>query len=122
MREMKESVINNDFMRSSANGRGLGRPVEGRRDFDPRVENIDKINSKIKQILSCLTENEKPQSKYLREERGERTESSFLRERESVGSFAGEKGNVSFGFRGDEPAGKDSSCLVRTVAEPKRAY
>lgn len=45
-------------MKSSGNGRGnLGKVLEGRRDFDPRVENIDKINSKIKQILSCLTEN-----------------------------------------------------------------
>ncbi len=24
------------------------------KQFDPRVENIDKINAKIKQILSCL--------------------------------------------------------------------
>jgi hypothetical protein len=108
-------------MKSSGNGRGnLGKTVEGRRDFDPRVENIDKINSKIKQILSCLTENEKAPSKYLREDR--ESTGSFLRERESLGSFANEKGNVSFGFRSEDPAGKESACLSRGGAEPKRAY
>ena len=33
---------------------GRGGPLE-----DPRVESIDKINLKIKQILNCLNENEK---------------------------------------------------------------
>jgi hypothetical protein len=33
---------------------GRGGPVD-----DPRVESIDKINMKIKQILNCLNENEK---------------------------------------------------------------
>ena len=72
VREMKESLINQDVMKSSINGRNSnssGRfQMESRnehhmsqggnnRQFDPRVENIDKINSKIKQILSCLNEN-----------------------------------------------------------------
>lgn len=62
-------------MRNSINGRnslsGKYGPVdsknEPKREFDPRVENIDKINSKIKQILSCLSENEKNSSKYIKE-------------------------------------------------------
>jgi len=49
-------------------------------------------------------------------------ESSFLRERESSSSFVAEKGNISFGFRKDDPAGKDSACLARAAPEPKRAY
>ena len=31
------------------------------------MENIDKINSKIKQILNCLSENEKNSNKYAKE-------------------------------------------------------
>ena len=76
MREMKESLINQDVMKRSINGRsstssfkynqlGESKP-DNTRQFDPRVENIDKINSKIKQILNCLAENEKPSSKYLK--------------------------------------------------------
>ena len=67
MREMKESIINNDYMKSSINGRAsissakfaqyAENKYEYKKEFDPRVENIDKINSKIKQILSCLSEN-----------------------------------------------------------------
>jgi hypothetical protein len=66
VREMKESILNSNYMKSSAaarNGIASGKYAqlegknEGRRDFEPRVENIDKINSKIKQILSCLSEN-----------------------------------------------------------------
>lgn len=71
VREMKESLINQEVMKSSVNGRSsissfkynngaetrvdhsAHNPNNGR-NFDPRVENIDKINSKIKQILSCL--------------------------------------------------------------------
>lgn len=101
VREMKESLINNDFMkssigaRSSINGINLRnqptqppielrseirremdvrrdgdfrRDAENRRDFDPRVENIDKINSKIKQILNCLAENEKTPARFGRED------------------------------------------------------
>jgi hypothetical protein len=59
VREMKESLINKDYMRSSINPRSSINSTkqtqpENNRQFDPRVENIDKINSKIKQILSCL--------------------------------------------------------------------
>jgi hypothetical protein len=60
---MKESIINNDYMRGS-NGRAsissakysqlTDSKTDPSRKFDPRVENIDKINAKIKQILSCL--------------------------------------------------------------------
>jgi hypothetical protein len=58
MREMKESIINNDCLRPSLGkpSSQLGERAEiGRKEYDPRVENIDKINSKIKQILNCLT-------------------------------------------------------------------
>lgn len=61
---MKESIINNDYMRGSTNGRTsissakYSQLPETKPDmskqFDPRVENIDKINAKIKQILNCL--------------------------------------------------------------------
>lgn len=63
---MKESIINNDYMKSSINGRAsitsakfsqYDNKYEPKKELDPRVENIDKINSKIKQILSCLSEN-----------------------------------------------------------------
>ncbi len=63
---MKESIINNDYMKSSINGRAsitsskinqYNHKYEPKKEIDPRVENIDKINSKIKQILSCLSEN-----------------------------------------------------------------
>ena len=71
---MKESLINQDIMKGSVNGRSsissfkynnIGEQradhsahnLNNSRPFDPRVENIDKINSKIKQILSCLNEN-----------------------------------------------------------------
>jgi hypothetical protein len=71
---MKESLINQDLMRGSTNGRSSTssykyshEPRQETRNYDPRVENIDKINSKIKQILNCLAENEKHPSKYLRE-------------------------------------------------------
>jgi hypothetical protein len=66
VREMKESIINNDYMKSSINGRAsissakfsqYDHKYEAKKELDPRVENIDKINSKIKQILSCLSEN-----------------------------------------------------------------
>ena len=74
VREMKESLINQDLMKSSTNGRSSTssykyshEPKPEARNYDPRVENIDKINSKIKQILNCLTENENHPSKYLRE-------------------------------------------------------
>lgn len=40
----------------------------GKREFEPRVENIDKINSKIKQILSCLSNNDKHQHSYKERE------------------------------------------------------
>jgi hypothetical protein len=62
VREMKESLINQD-MKGSLNGRSSiaaykYSAAETKSDhsgqFDPRVENIDKINSKIKKILSCL--------------------------------------------------------------------
>jgi hypothetical protein len=76
VREMKESIINNDYMKSSINGRASitsakfaqygENKYESKKEFDPRVENIDKINSKIKQILSCLSENEKVPSKYIK--------------------------------------------------------
>ena len=73
VREMKESLINQDLMKGCMNGRSStssykyshdARPET--RNYDPRVENIDKINSKIKQILNCLAENEKHPSKYSR--------------------------------------------------------
>lgn len=65
---MKESIINNnDYMKNSINPRSSitsakyanygESKYDSKKDFDPRVENIDKINSKIKQILSCLSEN-----------------------------------------------------------------
>ena len=67
VREMKESLINQDLMKGSMNGRSSTSSfkynhhgetkTDNGRQFDPRVENIDKINSKIKQILSCLAEN-----------------------------------------------------------------
>ena len=58
---MKESIINNDYMR------GLTNPSSNHGDskqFDPRLENIDKINTKIKQTLSCLAEGEKKPSNF----------------------------------------------------------
>jgi hypothetical protein len=70
---MKESILNNDYARGSANPRFSGSnypAAESRqfaRQFDPRVENIDKINAKIKQILSCLTDGDKKPSKYLKD-------------------------------------------------------
>jgi len=73
VREMKESLINQDLMKGSVHSRGNNssykyshEPRPEARNFDPRVENIDKINSKIKQILNCLAENEKNPSKYSR--------------------------------------------------------
>ena len=67
---MKESLINQDKMRVSVNSRSqlMGKSsllTDGKKDYDPRVENIDKINSKIKQILNCLNDNEKNQQKYM---------------------------------------------------------
>jgi len=60
---MKESIINSsDYTKSSLHTRNIaagGRQSEFRSQFEPRVENIDKINSKIKHILSCLNENER---------------------------------------------------------------
>lgn len=57
MREMKESLVSKEFMRGSMHPRSSISSKDERRCLDPRVENIDKINSKIKQILSCLSEN-----------------------------------------------------------------
>lgn len=63
---MKESFMANDFIKPSVSVRGnfdknkvaTIQDFIGRKDqYDPRVENIDKINTKIKQILNCLTEN-----------------------------------------------------------------
>ena len=57
---MKESIINSEYMKGSLQTRNIvpaGRQSEFRSQFEPRVENIDKINSKIKHILSCLNEN-----------------------------------------------------------------
>lgn len=72
VREMKESLINQERMKGSVTGKSrmVGRTseAEAQREYDPRVENIDKINSKIKQILNCLSDNEKNQNKYLETE------------------------------------------------------
>jgi hypothetical protein len=57
---MKESIINSEYMKGSLQTRNIapaGRQSEFRSQYEPRVENIDKINSKIKHILSCLNEN-----------------------------------------------------------------
>ena len=78
VREMKESLINNDYMRSSNQGKNTYASKynkyedskDSNKNYDPRVENIDKINSKIKQILNCLAENEKNPSKYIGETHG----------------------------------------------------
>jgi len=73
---MKESIINNDYIRgstnprssvSSANYQGGDSKHDASRQSDPRVENIDKINAKIKQILSCLAEGEKNPSKFAKD-------------------------------------------------------
>ena len=74
---MKESILNNESMRSSINPRSsissttfsqLTEPnSDHSRFFDPRVENIDKINAKIKQILSCLAEDQNNPSKFLKD-------------------------------------------------------
>ena len=74
---MKESILNNESMRSSINPRSsissttfsqLTEPnSDHSRLFDPRVENIDKINAKIKQILSCLAEDQNNPSKFLKD-------------------------------------------------------
>lgn len=67
VREMKESILNNNYIKTSIGARPIKyEKYEGKREFDPRVENIDKINSKIKQILSCLSQNEK-NPKYNRD-------------------------------------------------------
>lgn len=49
---MKQSIMG----RSSLHERGQIKPKETQKDF--RVDNIDKINAKIKQILDCLHEGE----------------------------------------------------------------
>lgn len=59
---MKESLIHNERLKSSNLGKSYITSKhsligENKKEYDPRVENIDKINSKIKQILSCLNEN-----------------------------------------------------------------
>ena len=74
---MKESILNNESMRSYINPRSsissttfsqLTEPnSDHSRFFDPRVENIDKINAKIKQILSCLAEDQNNPSKFLKD-------------------------------------------------------
>jgi len=57
---MKESLLHNsDRMKASVMGKSYltGKyptSSDPNKDYDPRVENIDKINNKIKQILSCL--------------------------------------------------------------------
>ncbi len=45
---------------NSASSAGKYRQYQGQtHKIDPRVQNIDKINMKIKKILDCLNQNEK---------------------------------------------------------------
>jgi hypothetical protein len=79
VREMKESIINQEYFKQPSIPSNTSRnsmpmftkhanyadvKYDGKREFEPRVENIDKINCKIKQILSCLSNNEKQQHTF----------------------------------------------------------
>lgn len=60
---MKESVLQSDYSKGSSTGKsfygGYVDKNQPKKEYQPRVKNIENINSKIKDLLSTFNENEK---------------------------------------------------------------
>ena len=85
VREMKDSLIHQERSRGPST-RSYLMPKqphhgEGRKECEPRIENIDRINNKIKQILTCLNDNEKtnPAAQMMSSEHERRPETPVPR-------------------------------------------